>query len=990
MHFAFSSLVVFGLSLLSPAQTASAGEEPLRILQVLRENGYADVAVKYLEKLAERPEMPAEVRDVWDLEMSKSLSAAAADAYDEREYERLAAASQRHLAKFIREHPDHPAVASAITAWGENLGKQALGRLTAARNIAKKNKDLSAKLFSEARDELQQARDKFVQAQQYFQKQIDALPPPPKIVTRNTLQSKSAKRRAELNAELIEARFQTAMADYYLAQTYPDDKSGRRADALRQAAKTFDAIYQQERVGGGLTFTGLRAHLWHGKTAEELGDLQLAADIYDEVLVNAAEPGERTGKTGLEPLFAQVEYFRFLILAKQKPERFLAEAAAWLEKNRRRLQEAEGYQGVSLLMAKTIYETSQKGTALERSKGLAEALRILGEMSKIPSPHQQEAILMRRELLLASGKSDLEIGSFEEAVAMADAAAESGQWQQARQLYRKALDLADKSHKKEDPARRAAVVEAMIGSELKIAAALYGEGKLDACIEAVGRIVYKDGDKKIVRRESEAASQAAALAVAAALNRYVNAANDQKPDALAKLTEWAEFTESNWPDRPEADDARMARGQAKLVTGRVREAIDIFEWVNPKSERYAQAMYYAGQNYVRLYLVEKNKPADRRDEAQLAAFRERAIERLRAGLDVLGRRVESGRPLPDYFIDAQLLLAQVHAAAGEYEKAVARYQPLVDLIVAEKPQNLDRATIGVFLGAVRAYTALGQFDKAGRAADALIEIGPDAPQINDVLVRFAGSLDHQRQQALAAVAELQADGHGSDTATEENLAKVNALLGGILAKLAERKNLSAYGMVFVADGLNELGNTGAAGKKYHEFIERTQSDPQFAKEAEKAVSHVRARLVGLLRQENKHAEALEQVDRLIEANPRSLAPLMEKGRILESWADEDPRRYGDAVAHWVMLRNKLQRMKKKPDEYYEVMYNVAACLIKEAEASKDGAIVKDRANKAEKVLNAALILNPKLNGPDAVARYKVLLNKAITLQGRKPDKPERK
>jgi len=78
-------------------------------------------------------------------------------------------------------------------------------------------------------------------------------------------------------------------------------------------------------------------------------------------------------------------------------------------------------------------------------------------------------------------------------------------------------------------------------------------------------------------------------------------------------------------------------------------------------------------------------------------------------------------------------------------------------------------------------------------------------------------------------------------------------------------------------------------------------------------------------------------------------------------------------------------MRRRPDEYYEVMYNVAKCLVREAEKSQDKATTFDRAKKAEQVLKAALILNPKLNGPDTVAKYKVLLAKAITMQGRSPD-----
>ena len=67
--------------------------------------------------------------------------------------------------------------------------------------------------------------------------------------------------------------------------------------------------------------------MWHGKAAEELGDLDLATDIYDEVLANPRNSGEKGPVTGLEPLFAQVEYFRLLVVAKQKPREFLAEAA---------------------------------------------------------------------------------------------------------------------------------------------------------------------------------------------------------------------------------------------------------------------------------------------------------------------------------------------------------------------------------------------------------------------------------------------------------------------------------------------------------------------------------------------------------------------------------------------------------------------------------------------------------------------------------------
>jgi len=453
----------------------------------------------------------------------------------------------------------------------------------------------------------------------------------------------------------------------------------------------------------------------------------------------------------------------------------------------------------------------------------------------------------------------------------------------------------------------------------------------------------------------------------------------------------AKFAETNWPDRPEADDARIARGQAKLVAHEVREAIDIFDRVNPKSERYPLAMYRAGQNYAALYWMEKKKPEKSRNNDLMTADRDKAIQRLEAGLSVLRREVEPDKPLPKHFADLQLLLAEIRSEGGETKQAAALYQPLVDAIKAEKPKNLDETTVRVFLGAVRAYTALGELDKAGELSGVLIDLGPDAVEVNAVLARFTRLLDLERKKAVAAVTELEGTTRFTERdAARARLASVEKLLGRILVRLAQRQRLSLAEMVFVGDAMNAIGMTDEASRQYQKIIKRTETDPEFAKTAAKAMTRVRAQLIGLLRKQGNFEEALKQVEKLIENNPGALEPLMEKGRILEDWAEKEPKHFDKAVSHWVMLRSRLQPLRQKPPEYYEVMYNVAACLVREAETSKDKTIALDRAKTAEQVLKAALILSPRLNGPDTVARYKVLRDKAIVMQGRSPQGKDRK
>ena len=356
---------------------------------------------------------------------------------------------------------------------------------------------------------------------------------------------------------------------------------------------------------------------------------------------------------------------------------------------------------------------------------------------------------------------------------------------------------------------------------------LFNKGKLNECIDMVGKIVLDEDHN--VKKESAAAAQASALGVSAALNLYVAAPADKKPAALERLMKVAEFTEKNWPDKPEADDARMARGQAKLAVGKVREAIDVFDRVNPKSERYATAMYWAGQNYWRLYVTAKlgNQPSP--DKDQMAANRAKAVERLTTALDILKKQVQPGKPLPKYMLETQLLLAEVYNEGGEAKQAADLYQPLVDAIKAEKPQSFDNNTIRIFLGAVRAYCALNDLDKAGAVSGVLIELGPDTLPINDVLIQFAKLLNLERKKAEARVTELENSTNAAEVdAAKKRLASVQDLLGKTLVKLSQRKELGLGHMIFIGETLNAIGLTDQASEQFQAILKRMETDPEFA------------------------------------------------------------------------------------------------------------------------------------------------------------------
>ena len=95
-------------------------------------------------------------------------------------------------------------------------------------------------------------------------------------------------------------------------------------------------------------------------------------------------------------------------------------------------------------MAKALIAQAKTATGPEKAKLVAEALQIVTDGSKVRSDHQQELFALRRELLKEVG-GNLEINTFDDAVAAGDAAAASSEWEKALAAYNKGLEIAEKT-----------------------------------------------------------------------------------------------------------------------------------------------------------------------------------------------------------------------------------------------------------------------------------------------------------------------------------------------------------------------------------------------------------------------------------------------------------------------------------------------------------------------------------------------------------------
>ena len=982
--FAFvAGLTVMCVALTRPETLHGAGPA-LAFVRGLQDRGYPDVAVEYLKALQERGSLPPDLAEVFDLEMCRSLRGAANYAFDAKEAEQWRADARKHLDKFLKEKPDHPDAPSATLSAGQFLMDDALAHLRLAHGMTDKAQQAQrAKHLEAARAALEQAQPRFQEAMGQFPAQAAAILAASGTSKRPASRAAKAEaaRQAQLELDWLDARFRIGLADYYIAQTYANPKDEGRVKALKNAASLFDDIYQANRLDarGQVSKIGLTAHMWHGKAAEEWGDLRLAEDIYDEVLANA-ESGVGQAQTGMEPLFAQVAYFRVLIYKKKAPpDDFVAEAREWLRAYRNFVKE-DGYQGIALETAKSLLGLAEKAPAAEKRKLTTEAKDILTAMQKYPGEFQREAILLLRSLSKA-GAADLSaVATFDEAAALGNAAAQAEQWTDAMTAYARAIEIARTAKVGiPKPERVAEAQEALARCQFMVARDLANKEKYQEALELAGAVVRQN-------KESPIAPAASELGVKAAFGLYLGAAQENKESARERLVKIAEYTIQNWPGKPEADGVRILLGQLSVSTGKVEEALKTFESVNPKSDRYPVALHMAGHTYWVRYLLAKSGQA-KADKAQREADRQRAFERITQSLELQRKTLEKGKPMPPQMIETQLALADIYAERGDAQQAVALYQPLVEAVQAAKPESFDLTTMRIFVGAVKAHIAVNDIDKASQAGMVLAELGSDVPQVNAALVDFARLIDGERRRAEQTAAKPTADPKEVEAA-KARMPGLRDVLGKLMKTLAGREQHTPAHLLYIAETSADVGLTDEARGLYEKFLDRLQNDTAFAEQGKRYETRARTQLVGLLRREGKPEEAMTQVEQLIKAHPNVLEPLKEKGLILMAWAEKDPAMYDKAVAHWAGLRQQLQgsRSPAVRAQYYEVVYHLAACLVNQAAGMSDKKAAAEKAQQAEHLLKATITLSPTLGGRTTLAGdYGVLIDKAAALQGRTPE-----
>lgn len=948
----------------------SAAEPYEDFLQKLLQHGYGEEALDYLDSIATKEDVPVDLRQRFDLERSRAMQVAAAEAYDANQREARLKTAKELLEKFIKENPTHPEAGFAEISGGDDVllrGQMALAAARGTRDAAVKEKSLL-----DARAAFSEARTHYEGAANRLRERLEKLPPPRAEAPRN---DPAERLRENTQDAWLEGRFKVSLCDFLVSQTYPkpeaketkigaakDPKEKERQAALTSAAKGFDSIYQEFRTRLPMPPAAFLAHMWHGRAAEELGDASLAMDIYDETL--AGEPSESKNAAADANLFGNAALFRFRLLVQQaEPREAIAEGEEWLAQHKS-WSKTSPYAGMVLEVAKLQIALAENVGKVEQKKLLRDVAVQLGQLGKIDSEYRQEALLLRQELL---AKLDGNQGTltYEELLAMGDDAAQSADWASAEDLYTKAYALVRDSKVSKDKPKIDDVRERLARVHYQLAVQNYHAGKYEEAVLLSGKSIADQADGPV-------APNAAGVAIAAGVQIYTSAPAEKREEALRKLKQITDVVMKKWPDKAEADDARMALAQVELTQGNTEGAIELLKKVTSQSRRYAIALHTLAQIEWKRYV--EGKKAEKAAE-EIAPFRDQAIAYLQDGVK---RQKESWKsdsePMPESLFESQLLLAEIHMEGNQFAEAAPLYEPLVASVRATKPQ-INVQLLRLFIGAVRAQIAAGAPETAADTVQLAADLTADEAQQNAVVVDLAKLVTKEmalRDQELKDSAVDEA----TKTKAKETIERLKPKQTAIIDKLGQRKTLTVPQLIYLGDASTALEKTEQSREIYGRVIEMIEADKSAQASAGDAITRVRARMIGLLRSEGNLEEALKQADELSKAHPNALAPMLEKGRILQTLAESDPKRWQECVEHWTQVRVLLQQSRPRPPEYYEALYGAALGLVRDGGPKKD----VEKLTQAEQMLRSTMVLSPTLSGEVMVKQYTSLLDEASKLK----------
>lgn len=924
-------------------------EEPIeQFLSALQAKGYFDVAIDYIDRMADSTLAPNSFKQEVGYRRGMVLVNSARATRNSATRRANLDRAQKELEQFINQHPDHPSAAMARVQMGNILVERAR-ELVQQADQEQENRDAlyqkASGVFSQAYDALKTSKEEL--AARYA----------------SMAQSKDPAVRS-LRAQYVQNYLAIARVLFEQAETLKGDEERYKAK-LTEAAKAFEEVAQKYRSYSA----GVYALLYEGECYQLMGDHKRALSFFKELLEN------QDNSTGVRRLKSQAlarSIESWLTEDRDNgPDRSINAAEEWLKQSRGNEQEDPAWLDLRLQLARAYRQKSQAVSGKAASRAEGDARKIARELARRSSPVQKEA----QELLVALGVGDQKEGG--------SPIEEPQDFEAAREVARKSLDamklatatvsiLSGQLDRISDPARRAEVdaklEEARAQIEVRSAESLglfetAASMATDEQLEELNGLRYYIAYLHYARQQyhhaavvagfvalrhpdSIAGKECAGVALAARQRLYQESNDDARAVQAEQISKLAELIVTRWPGQPQAETALMTLLDVSIQRGDTEKAGEYLRKIPEDSPKRAKAELRIGQAFWREYL---NRVADGEDgsDGELIALKEQAQQILKDGIE----HADGERP-DESAIRGALSLSQIYVDSGKPLEAIELLErPRLGAMALvteesswlEKIPGLSTEAYKVAIGAhvasaVTSADAGKEIRIAQQLLDELRNETQDQPDGKNRMMGIYISLaqDLERQMSVAG------------PQTRETLSKgFESFLLGAAEDARDIPVLNWVGETFYSLGSGLLRGNKTSPEAQRYFTEASRSFGEVLKLAERqpdalsktVLTQVRVRQAMSLRQIGRYDEAVDIFSAVLRERNMVLNIQVEAAKTFQQWGTSGtPEGYVKAISGdvpdakgkniiwgWGRIANLVSRNEKYRSTFHQARYNVARC-----------------------------------------------------------------
>lgn len=1001
------------------AGPATAAEPARAFLDGLRDRGYHDIAIEYLDQLSDSPLTPPDLRETILYEKALTLIASARAQRDPQASVKLLDDAQRLLKQFVQAQASHPRSNAARSQLGSLIFERARMKVQQAKQ------GNAQVLLAEARELYEQAYQVFVSLQTVVTEQLDQIP---KVLdTTDRKQAQLAKRRTQLRADNLQTELLAAAIREETADTVPDG-STEHVNYLTEAASLYDGIYKNYR--GRLA--GFYARLYQGRCNQRLGKLRDALGYYGELL---DQPNESEGMFVLKTKTLRLAMECWLAPSQRKFLETIKRGTQWLalapnNKDRDtdwlaiRLSLAKAYkmqadaagnrqppevrtvrESLDAAMKQAKFVAAESGELQEAAAELVTALGGINAAETDTTPQTfaaaqaagKEALdaidPANRDVQLARQKLAGEKNPQAKAALQAELQAAQDQLQgllaTATTNYQLALQLADRDTPQSD-----------VNLVRYFLCYLYYLGQRRYESALVGDFVSQRYP------QSAGALQCAKISLACYLAIFAANEGQDRSFEVERLIAVVNHIADQWPGRDaeqslstlvphlvnagEIDHARRLteripetaaeRGTAELVTGQAywgaaaRETQQIYEW---QQQGIPDGVDLAAR------------------QLELERLRQSAREMLQAGFE----RLPEEQAIDTATATALLSLARACVTADDHASAIdvlehPQFGPLT--LVQQQDSAVENPAFQEETYRTALQASIGSL---GTGGDSVME---KAQQLMGALKNAVGDDAAGKQRMLSVYTSLALSIEAQmKSAPPESKRQMSLVFESFLQRLAADAtdpgvlNWVAETFAGIAAGFDDDSDVlSDDAKKYYEhalaafanLLALPDLPPQLA-------TQIQVRTADVMVQLRRFAEALAVIQQVLAGNASALNIQVEAARALQNWGSEDPSKYAQAIAGidtpqskiwgWGKIASATQSHPQFRETFYEARCELARCQFELAK-SKSGNEKNRLMAEAQRTLEMTGQLYPTLGGPQWSGRYNTLLNQILAAQGKPP------